>query len=80
MYVSMCTVLRVRYRGEEHCERVDGGLGDVAAYDGHDDGRQEGQVTEREQQRCQQLPTVRLSVGMIGAPPTTPPCTHNTHT
>lgn len=62
----------VRYRGEEHGEEVDGGLGDVAAYDGHDDGRQEGQIAEREQQRCRQLAAVGLSGRVVGAAPTAP--------
>lgn len=38
------------YRGKEHCEKVDGRLSDVAAFDGHYDGRQEGQIAECEQQ------------------------------
>lgn len=40
----------VSYRGEEHREEVDGRLSDVAAFDGHYDGRQEGQVAECEKQ------------------------------
>lgn len=51
-------IVYVGYRGEEHCEEVDGGLCEVAAYDGHHNGGQEGQVTEREQQRRQQLATI----------------------
>lgn len=80
MCAPVCVLLSVCvcYRGEEHCEEVDGGLSDVAAYDGHYDGRQEGQVTEREQQRCRQLATIRLSCRIIGAAPTAPPYTHKT--
>ncbi len=70
--LSLC----VCYRGEEHNEEVDGGLGDVAAPDGHHDGRKEGQVTEREQQSCQQLAPVRLSWRIISAAPTAPSCAH----
>lgn len=49
MYMCFCVCVCVCYRGEEHSEEVDGGLSDVAAFDGHHDGRQEGQITEREQ-------------------------------
>lgn len=69
--------MSVCYRGEEHCEEVNGGLSDVAAFDGHHDGRQEGQVTEREQQSCRQLATERLSCRIISAAPTTPAYTPN---
>lgn len=72
MYARLC----VCYRGEEHGEEVDGGLGDEAAFDGHHGGGQEGQVAEREQQSGRQLATVRLSWGAIGAAPPAPPCTH----
>lgn len=65
------------YRGEEHGEDVDGGLGDVAAEDGHHDGGQEGQVAEREQQRRRQLPTEGLGRGGVRAPPAPPPCRQN---
>ena len=64
------------YRGEEHCEEVDGGLGDVEAHDGYHDGGQEGQVAEREQQSGRQLATVRLSCGVVGAAPAVPAYTH----
>ena len=67
------------YRGEEHCEEVDRGLSDVAAFDCHHDGRQEGQITEREQQSRRQLATVRLGGRIISAAPTAPACKH-THT
>lgn len=70
------TVYVCFYRGEEHCEEVDGGLSDVAVFDGHHDGRQEEQVTEREQQSRRQLVTVRLSCGTISAAPTAPACIH----
>lgn len=65
---------RVSYRGEEHCEEVDGRLCDVAAFDGHHDGGQEEQVADGEQESCCQLATVGQSCGVIGAAPTTPAC------
>lgn len=72
--MSLCVC--VCYRGEEHGEEVDGGLSEVEADDSHHDGGQEGQVTEREQQRRQQLTTKRLSRRIVGAAPTAPTYTH----
>lgn len=46
------------YRGEEHCEEVDGGLCDVVAFDGHHNGRQEEEIADCEQESCNYLPTV----------------------
>lgn len=62
------------YRGKEHCEKVDGRLSDVAAFDGHYDGSQEGQIAECEQQSWGQLMTIWLSCRVISAAPTTPSC------
>lgn len=54
----MCVFQSSKYRGEEHSEEVDGSLSDVAAVDGHYDGRQEAQVAECEQESCSQLMTI----------------------
>lgn len=62
------------YRGEEHGEDVDGGLGQVATSDGHHDGGQEGQVAERQQQGRPHLAEVGLSRGTVGAGPAPPAC------
>lgn len=68
------TTPSVCYRGEEHGEAVDGGLGDVEAPDGHDDGGQERQVAEREQQSGDELAAVRQSRRIVSASPTLPAC------
>lgn len=67
------------YRGKEHCEDVDGGLGDVTARDGDHDGGQEGEVTERQQQRRRQLAAERLGRRVVCASPAAPPCGQTAH-
>ena len=65
-------VRRCGYRGEEHGEQVDGGLGDVAALRGHQDGGQEQQVAEREQQGGRHLAPVRQRPRAVRTAPPAP--------
>jgi len=76
MHALVFARYRLLYRGEEHGEEVDRGLGNVQTIDGHHDGGQEKQIAEREQQSRCQLATVRLGCEIISAAPTVPACRH----